>query len=344
MPLVRILDRYEASRLSEGAATPQRCIELKKNVNKIIDDMKWTTLGDIDTESIDRWRSTRENGKGTRKPIADLRAVIRFAFDTLNLSVDQRLLIAKRRRNQNKKKKTPKYTLLQIAQIVDAAHKVGGFSPGVTVEHLALCPCRPIDVARCKVADWNGPARAITYRDTKNHDDITTVVPAVHAQRLDKLAEGKEPDDYLFLDPWGRCWLDKRGRAGRLSSWYAQNIGEHLLPPGMRGVYKLKKFGMSNLSIAAKGNREGIMLISGHRDESVVDRYMETNADEQRIIVDAIPELPKLEHQSQVLKNEKFDSTDGSTTVESGRMSKPRLRRKRLPILSDAKPVDERRA
>ncbi len=218
-------------------------------------------------------------------------------------------------------------TDLQVLAILGEAFG-HGFAVGVAIEHLSTYGCRPVDVCKARVRDWDPATRTITYRDTKNTDHLAHTVHPLHAAKLSALAVG-DPDDPLFVDPWNRPWaLDKIGRATALTSWYKYNVGEILggrdrrylkgknrepqlskngLPFGVRrperaemilaknqrGIYCLKKYALTRWS--EHGDNRTIAAMSGHRSLDVIDRYKTTNIETQQRLLDAVP-LPMSEN------------------------------------------------
>ncbi|HYG69367.1 MAG TPA: KGG domain-containing protein, partial [Anaeromyxobacteraceae bacterium] len=54
---------------------------------------------------------------------------------------------------------------------------------------------------------------------------------------------------------------------------------------GKRTIYHLKRFAMTRLILAAKGNRTLVTTMSGHLDPTVVDRYVDDNTEAQRLLL-----------------------------------------------------------
>jgi hypothetical protein len=326
-PLKELLERHARSRLAARRARGPAMAEKSDQILAAAKEMKWETIRDITTDSVDKWRSKRPEGRGTDKPLVQIKSFLRWCRKTLKLPVDLDVLDLEARRTSGRQP-PPRLTDDQVAAILGLAFKAKP-CVGAAIEHLLLYGCRPIDVCRARVRDWDVAARVITYRDTKNTDDISHPVHAAHAGRLDALAAGRKPDDPLFLDPWGRQWrmttVDKETgavvdmpRAEGICSWYKANIGEKLgpcerrwakgVPPkdpnavrggtilarNQRGIYMLKDYAMSRLAIASNGDRRAVATISGHRTLSVIDRYLSANRQTQDRLLTGI-ELPLID-------------------------------------------------
>ncbi len=322
-PIVDLLKRWKESRLSGRRARGTYMDEACAHVQRMADEMKWTRIAEITTEAIDRWISRRIEGKGTDKPLQCVKAFLHWCRRTLKLNIDQWVLEVEPRRVPHRDK-PPLLTDEQVAHILQRAFSFGP-SIGTLIEHLLLYPCRPVDVSKMLVSDWDREARKVIYRETKNLNDVKHGVHIAHGERLDELTKGRNPDEFLFSDPWGRPWaIDKYGRATALTSWYKYNVGEILggrdrrylkksagdrvakvskngnpfairapeLPPilarDQRSIYRLKDYGMTRLSLVSGGDRRAVVAISGHKTLSVVDRYMSTNEATQRRLIDAI--------------------------------------------------------
>lgn len=287
-PLADLFRRWKRSRIAARRAREDYADEAIGHLTTMAKACKWTVLADITAESVDRWR-TAKKGTGTDTPLRVLKSVLRWCRRTLRLRVADGVLDVESRR-RTKKPAVPLLSDEQVATVLATAYGIGGQPVGVAIEHLVLYGARPIDVCRLTVGDWDAKVRAITYRATKNLDDITHPVHEFHAAKLDGLAAGRKPTDPLFLDPWGRPWKVSRGSAQAISSWYYQNIGEHSLPMGQRGIYMLKRYALTRLAYASGGNRQAMATMSGHRTLLVMDRYLASNVDTQAKMLAAIPE------------------------------------------------------
>ncbi len=343
-----LLARWKLSRLSQGKAREQRCTLVVDTLTAIATTMGWKTVADITADSVDRWmikksgitpgmkpaeiQEARKSVRGLDKPLQMIKQFLRWARPTLKVGIDMDVLDIEKP-SRPRKPKARKLTDEQVAMALATAEKIGGAEVYAALEHFALFPCRPIDVARANVRDWDAKTRTITYRDTKNGDDQAHWVhDPEHATKLDQMAAGRKGDEPLFLDPWKRRWrITNSGSAGGLSDWYRAHIGDHLMPEGQRGIYKIKKWSMSRLIVAAKGDRRAVTAVSGHRDETVVDRYLEDNDDVQRAVLSALPALPTL---SEILPGP--GSTAGSTAGNTGKDGETRTRRKCSPRLKKA--------
>lgn len=307
MPISELITRWQASRLDKKKITKDRADEVKDYFERIIKKAKWQTVSDITADSLDLHGSTK-------KEIDAVKGVLRWAERILRLPVDRHVFFVETPK-VTKRKQTPMLTDEQVADIIATAFLVGGYSVGVAVEHLANYPARPSMIRRLQVQDWDSEHRIITYRAQKNGDDTQHRVHPKHAEKLTLLAKDRQPTDPLFLDPWKRPWGPKN-----FPSWFAQNIGEHLLPKGSRGTNKLKKWAMTRTKVAAAGNSQLVITMSGHRDVSVIDRhYIEENLPKQDELISKLP---------YVSSGSTPGSTDSNTWQERERLPG----RKRRPI------------
>lgn len=290
-PIDDLLKRWKVSRLAAGRVREAYADEAVGHVTAMAEEMEWTRLSDVTTDAVDRWRSKRPGGRGTDKPIQCLKGWLNWCRRTLRLAVDDGVLLIEKRRTPATRK-AALLTEPQVAAILGTALRVGNASVATALEHIALYGCRPIDVCRLEVRDWNPTARTITYRQTKNLDDITHPVHAAHGAKLTALCADRGPEEPLFLDPWSRPWRITAGKAEGMSSWYAANIGQHVagLTKEQRGIYCLKRFALTRM-MAATGNRQAVATVSGHRSLQVLDRYLTTNEQTQAEVVGAVGEI-----------------------------------------------------
>jgi integrase len=293
-PLEDLLTRYSASRVARGSARAPWIAESEGYITAMAKAMSWTRVAQVTYGDLDRWRALRPDGVGTDKPLSAMKSFLVWCQE-VGVPVDPQALRLKARRRKPRAS-APLLTDQQLAMVL---HRAAKFGPQYVAlfEHMALYGCRPIDLCRLEVRDWDGAAHQVAYRDTKNGLDVTHPVHAAHAARLDALVQGRAPGDHIFQHR-GQAWeVDELGRANQLVSWYKNNITR---PERLRekegvmvgifalsqlGIYCLKDVAMTRLARAAAGDRRAVVAISGHKTLSVVDRYLQTNQQRQSTLI-----------------------------------------------------------
>lgn len=307
--LSTVLERWSHSRVAGGHAKRSWINRAKATVEKMATLCKWRNLSDITAESLDRWvvarvgilpnmkpeeeAAKRMAAKGLRMPVVNVQSVLTWA-KSQGLAIDD-AAVGYRVARGPKKKRYPLLLVEEVGRILVEALRVGGASFATMLEHMALYACRPVDLARLKVGNWNSATREITYRGTfdgqgtKNGEFITHLCHAAHAEKLDRLAENRRPEDPLFVDRYGNAWpLDKNDAAASLCKWYKKHVGLKVAPH-VPQIYHLKRFAMTRLKVAAKGNNVLVITMSGHLSPEIVDRYAQTNLEGQRALIAAVP-------------------------------------------------------
>ncbi len=293
-PIEDLLVRWSRSRVADRAADPAYLANASKNIRSMAATMQWNTCRDITPEDLDTWKSNRTAGKVG--PMRHLKSFLGYCRNALRLPISEYVFLTANGKPASKRKPPDLLTEEQVGLILSVAIQYGGWQVAAALEHVALYACRPIDVSTLLISDWDPARSVITYRDTKNGSDVSHTVHDFHAAKLTQAAGERDPAQPLFLDPWNRPWRVRGQSADGMSSWYYANVGRHLcglgkLATNQRGIYCLKDFGMTRASAAAGGNRRAVIALSGHTSETVVDRYISTNADLQRTVLAGITEV-----------------------------------------------------
>lgn len=342
-PIATLLERWAASRLNGFHAREHRVRLVVDTITTIAEQMGWKQAADITVDSVDRWMQSKGK-RGVVKPLKMIKAFVRYCrplkvgidYDVVDIPLPA----------VPKRPPSPLLTNEQVAQCLALVERIGGHHVYVAVKHFATYACRPIDIARAQVRDWDSATRILTFRDTKNRtDQPKPVIDPDHAADLDALAKDCLPDAPLFLDPWGRPWrITKHGSAGGINDWYRANIGQHLYESGVleanqRGIYKLKKWGMTRLKVAAGGDTRSVRAVSGHLDDESVETYQETNIGAQVALLSKLPPFPTLPAAVAIAgpgsvthsPKTRFASTAASTESVGVQNRVVKYRRKRLP-------------
>lgn len=312
MPIGAILAKWKAAGIKDNVFSPEYGEDGEKLITRMATAMEWKTLRDVTKASVKLWREKTE--KNTAHPLRILKSVLNWLKNEEDTPIDEGVLDVGNREVKAVKEHTAIHTMDEMRSAWQVAFNQGGFSVGMAIEHLMLFPCRPIDVCRCRVKDWDSGQQLIRYRKTKNRLSHEHWVPDAHAKRLDQLAKDRNPDDFLFLDQFGRPWCIKRGRADAMASWYYHNVGEKLFEGKQRGIYRLKHFAMTHYNKMAGGDRAAVMLVSGHLTMQMVDTYSGTHLEAQRAIIQRA-ELPFLQQNAQC--GSKSGSKSGSNEVSA---------------------------
>ncbi len=287
-PLADLLESWSRTRQGRGKVKPTYVVEYRATIMAMAEAQGWQRVSDITAASVEAWCAAKGK-RGVNKPLAQVQAFLRWCRRIHKIRVDDDVYDIEKA-TIDSREQPPLLSDGQVAQVLALAYEHGGQSVGTCIAHLALYPRRPIEMCRLKVSDWDGTLLVISYRESKNKHTSKHAVHDQHAERLDAITVGREPDAPLFLDPWGRPWrITAKGSPDGIVSWYRQKIGERLLPKVQRGIGCLKDYAMTRYNRAAGGDRKAVMSISGHLTADMVDTYSAANSASQRTLLDAVP-------------------------------------------------------
>lgn len=300
-----ILAKWKTHQVKEGKVSVAYADDATRTILRIAKQENWKAVRDVTKPNVRKWCS--KSVRGTVGPLRIIKSVLNWARIIEDLPVDTGVQDVGKRIRRDRKVAPDLLTDEQVNLAWAKAFAEGGYAVGMAIEHLALFPCRPIDVCRCLISDWDSATQIITYRKTKNGKSVRHWVPDLHARRLDALTVDRKPDEYLFLDPYRRPWAIKGGRADQMTLWYWHHVGEILFEGRQRGLYCLKRYAMTRLKKAAGGDSKSVMAVSGHLTEEMVDLYAATNIPVQKELLGKVPnafvisdatDIPKLENSS----------------------------------------------
>lgn len=280
MSMSTVLARWRASALSGGSVREPYADEVVGILTALCERQGWKYTNQITSSAIEQWRSGKD--RGHTKPTAMLKAMLRWARANLRQPIDPQALELPVRRPMPR----PPPDLLtqeQVAAILARAYTFGE-AIGAAIEHLSLFGCRPVDVCRMNVADWNRRTRTLTLRDTKSGTRPSHPITGPfdsHAKRLDRLTAGRGLAEPLFVSPTGSRWnVDAKSCARQLVDWYMIHITDHV--PGLlrsqRGIQCLKDYAITMLDTVDVDDRTKA-LFTGHKTLGVFARYKTTNRD-----------------------------------------------------------------
>lgn len=278
MSMDTILSRWRESSLAGGKIREPYADEVCGILRTLCQAQSWKHTNHITAAAVERWRGGKE--RGHTKPTAMLKSLLRWARANLRQPIDPQVLELPTRKPAPR----PAPDLLthdQVAAIVARAYTYGE-AVGAAIEHLTLFGCRPVDLCRLCVCDWNRRTRTLTLRDTKSNTRPSHPINGPfenHAKRLDRLTTGRAPDAPLFVSPTGERWrLDPKGCARQLVDWYQIHVTDHI--PGLlrsqRGIQCLKDYAITTLDTVEVDDRTKA-LFTGHRTLDVFARYKTTN-------------------------------------------------------------------
>ena len=278
MSLTTVLARWRESSLAGGRVRTPYADEVVGILTALCERQGWKHTNDITAAAIEQWRTAKDRGHS--KPTAMLKSLLRWARANLRQPIDPQVLELPTRKPAPR----PPPDLLtheQVAAIVARAYTFGE-GVGAAIEHLSLFGCRPVDLCRLCVSDWNRRTRTLTLRDTKSNTRPSHPINGPfenHAKRLDRLTLGRAPDAPLFVSPTGSAWkTDPKGCARQMVDWYQIHITDHI--PGLlrsqRGIQCLKDYAITTLDSVDVDDRTK-SLFTGHRTLGVFARYKTTN-------------------------------------------------------------------
>jgi hypothetical protein len=268
--------------------------EKARVLSALFEIREWRTVTDITQAAIEAWRAS-VNGVGTDKPLQWLKTLLRYALNVQRQPVDPGALGVPPRKRREK----PMPVLLaqwEVDWLLALAQVRGGDGALAAFDHLATYGCRPIDVCRCDVGDFNPTAGEITYRDIKNHDTVTHPLLPRHVERYRAMTRGRAADEPFFLNPYGERWRisraktkskSKEDRAEQMTSWYWTNVSRKLMAGNRRGLLCLKDYAISRMDALGIDDRTKA-LFTGHRTLAVFARYKGTNAQRARAALDRL--------------------------------------------------------
>lgn len=274
-----VLTRWSESRKASGRIGDGRAWEVTNTLRPIAQVEKWSTTAAITADVVDRWMTARIAAGGSDNPLRYLQTILRWASGPpLRQPIDQGVLQMERRLYQSR----PQPDLLTDAQLqrcLDEARRKGGDHVAQAFEHLATYGCRPTELCKVLVADFDPAAGTITYTKTKNGRRVTHPLLPQHIAAYTVLAADAAPEDHLFTDPWGEPWrIGARGQAAQLTSWWRDNVAMELLSGPQRGIYCLKDYAISRMESLGIDDRTKA-LFTGHSTLAVFARYKATNRD-----------------------------------------------------------------
>lgn len=282
LPLAEVLQRWKASRVARGA----RAIHLDKAMSRLSAMIKacgWDSCPDITTESIETWRA----GGGSPRAGAYLRAVLRWASETIGQRVAPSVLVALRPRPTGRR---PRPALVGARQIADWQALADAASPsaGALLHCLATYGWRPITAADLQVRHYDRERGMITTT-VKGGDVVEHPVLPETIKRLTPLVKGRGPDDPLFIDPRTQeAWNPNASARGSIVRWCSEL--------GLRS-YDLKRWAISGM-LRRGLPPQTVRLFTGHRTISQVLAYARTNEDEARAALSQlVPPPSTTEHQ-----------------------------------------------
>lgn len=290
LSLEELANRYVAARLADGGIGEGYGNSLKAVIRLIQKDTGWENTQDITPEAFDRWRAS-DGGRGNRHQY--LRAVLRYAAVELAQPLPA-VILQKRIKRRDRRTQPDLLTDAHVAQI-RALAQPHGEAISLLLDYLMTFGCRPIDLCRLQVGDWNPHTSTITRRKTKNGSDVAHVVDATLAARFTDLAGKRSPAAAMFTNPrTGEPWkITGTGTAQQLGDWYQSNLTFKIpdLQPNQRGIYCLKDYAITRMDQAGIEVR-AMVEFTGIRTHSVYQRYLASNATRQRETLAKIPTPP----------------------------------------------------
>lgn len=288
LSLEAILTRWAESRRASGRIGAGRAWEVTNTLRPLIAAQKWRTTASITADGLDRWKIRRIESGGSDNPLRYLLAVLRWASGPpLRQPVDPGVFQIERQRRQPR----PQPALLtddQVAACLARARDKGGAHVAAAYRHLTTYGCRPNELCKILIRDFDPGAGTITYTKTKNGRRVTHPLLPDHIKTCSALAGKRPATDHLFTNPWGEPWyLGDRGQAAQLTGWWRDNVSRLLLPAPQRGIYCLKDYAISHMEILGIDDRTKA-LFTGHSTLAVFARYKATNQDRARMALDRL--------------------------------------------------------
>ncbi len=291
LPLGHVIERWKSAKMTSGKVNnPYYANGVERFTKAISEAQGWTTTAHVTADALDAWRASKP--KGTARPLAMFKAVLRYARNVLKQPIDPDVLDMPIPQAPPR----PAPALLSdehTAAIIARAFALGE-RYGAAVEHLTLFGCRPSDLCRLNVGDWDPATRMLTLQITKSgtrpRHPITGPF-ADHAKRLDRLVANRPASEPLFQNPQGGRWQlsEHTGAARQLADWYWIHITYHLpqIPLDRRCISALKDYAISSLDAAGVDDRTKT-IFTGHKSLSVYARYKTSNEERATAALDQL--------------------------------------------------------
>lgn len=290
LPLTEIVHRWIAFRVAKRRMLAEHTAERTRDLLALVDGRGWRTTADITVAAVDAW-TVATSGRGARLG-AHLRALLRWAGESLDQPVEMKALLALKPPTGRKRARSPRPTL---EELLGWMAKADACSPnaGAFVHCQVLYGWRPVMGVRlqAKDVDLNVPlrvgrktltfGRAITRNLKGTGDDREHLLLPETVERLRPLLAGLKPEDFVFQDPrTGRGWFAPRpnGKRNRIapSQWWRANIDDRV----GKGIYRLKNEATSVMRDAGLAPQEG-RAFTGQRSDSIFNTYLATNDEQQ---------------------------------------------------------------
>ncbi len=211
-----------------------------------------------------------------------VRAVLRWASETLDQYVDPRALVALRPRptGRRPRKELPTGAFMANWQRkADAASS----SAGALVHCLATYGWRPITAADLVVGNLDLRAGMMTTT-VKGGDVIRHPLLAKTMKRLRPLVEGRGKREPLFLNPGtGKAWDPSSSSGFSIVRWCRDYL--------CMSSYDLKRWAISSM-LERKMEPQTVALFTGHRTLSQVLTYARTNEEKARKALASLGQIP----------------------------------------------------
>ncbi len=275
-----VLERWASDSLASEKIGPFYADEVTRTLTKLCKAQGWQHTNHVTASAVAAWRS--EKKRGHTRPTAMLKTLMRWARAVLKQPIDEELLHLPIK--QGIPRGAPTCLTPAQVELIIARALTFGENVGTAIAHQALFGCRPADICRLNVGDWDPRTRTLTLQATKSRTRPSHPIGghfAAHADRLDRITANRMPASPLFINPSGERWKpDRNGGSRQLGDWYWWHVTNKLpeIPATHRGISCLKDYAITNLDAAGVDDRTKT-LFTGHRSLSVYARYKATNAE-----------------------------------------------------------------
>lgn len=260
IPMAELIEKWRLAKISEGN-DPLHTDKAATRICNLCEARLWAGTASITAHEV----ATYRQAGGSPRTCVFLGGILRWAKDHHDQPVDERALVALR---AGKSRREPLHTLLEASEVQEMERTASQISPnaGLLVHCLSTYGWRPIEAARMRVGDFDRKTALLTRR-VKGGDTVRHPLLLHTAERLREAVKGRRPKDPLFIDPRsGKAFAlaDSRG----ISQWARDHL-PHL-------IYRLKDYALSTMSERGVADHV-IILFSGHRTISQLNRYKKTN-------------------------------------------------------------------
>lgn len=301
-----LVDDFCNSAIAESRITKTYAADLRQRLPSLFAARGWTTADQVTRAEIDRWwRDTQ--GLGVRRPLAQVLALLRWAFQARDVDISAKVLTYKPPRQQRRVKEVELLTPAQVGWILECGAGYAATSgergrpsidwPGFSqhlvalLHYLSTYGARPSTACKLTIGNVNFARGTLKLSAKRSgewehplRDDTLTYFASICAGREKQLGAP------LFLNHRRTAWkLTAAGEADQLSWWYQKHITAELELGKLANLYRLKDYALTTMRRNGMTIEE-IAKFSGHLAPEVIDdNYVHAGQEQLRNDLKLLP-------------------------------------------------------